>query len=421
MTHARLGQDVRWYQHDSRDPARQRVRELLAQPLDARSAVQIALLNNPGLQATFEELGVARAQLAHALAIPNPTVEAALRFRGSDPSGSDSPNIDLQAMEDLSALLFLPLRNGAAQAQLDVAKAEVAAQVLDLAFSVKVAFLSYQAATQGLQLRRTVLDATQASFDAAKRLHDAGNIPDLSLAKEQALYEETRLAFAAEQAAVLAAREQLNALLALPPETKWSVQPAMPEPSPVTSLLDNLEQRALAQSLDLQLLRQRVAAAEKQASVASWRGWIPEIKAGVSAERGEGRWGVGPAAAVELPIFYQGQGESGAFEAEARRAEQQHVDAVSRVRAAARAAMVQLKTASESVKLYKETVLPLREQILSETLLEYNAMGAGLFELLQAKRDQITASQSYVELLRDYWVARARVEQLLAGRLPAAN
>ena len=63
--------------------------------------------------------------------------------------------------------------------------------------------------------------------------------------------------------------------------------------------------------------------------------------------------------------------------------------------------------------------MPLRERIVSETQLAYNAMTVGVFELLQAKREQIHAGRAYVEALRSYWTAQAEVDQLLAGRLPA--
>jgi len=49
-----------------------RVGELLAKPLSADSAVQIALLNNRGLQASFQELGIAEAELVQASRLPNP-------------------------------------------------------------------------------------------------------------------------------------------------------------------------------------------------------------------------------------------------------------------------------------------------------------------------------------------------------------
>jgi hypothetical protein len=69
----------------------------------------------------------------------------------------------------------------------------------------------------------------------------------------------------------------------------------------------------------------------------------------------------------------------------------------------------------------RETLLPLGHKVVSQTLLEYNAMSAGLFQLLQAKRDQIAAAESYVALVHDYWILRSDVEQLLAGRLTESS
>ena len=51
-----------------------RVRELLGRSLTADAAVQIALLNNQGLQASYNELGISEAQYVQASLPPNPTV-----------------------------------------------------------------------------------------------------------------------------------------------------------------------------------------------------------------------------------------------------------------------------------------------------------------------------------------------------------
>ncbi len=61
--------------------------------------------------------------------------------------------------------------------------------------------------------------------------------------------------------------------------------------------------------------------------------------------------------------------------------------------------------------------MPLKQTVLDESQLQYNAMLIGAFQLLQAKRDQIETAAAYIEQLRDYWVARLDVEQLLAGRI----
>ena len=69
---------------------------------------------------------------------------------------------------------------------------------------------------------------------------------------------------------------------------------------------------------------------------------------------------------------------------------------------------------------YERIMLPLRQQIVDETLLQYNAMQIGAFQLLMAKRDQIETGAEYIAALRDYWLARARLEQILAGGSPSA-
>ena len=88
-------------------------------------------------------------------------------------------------------------------------------------------------------------------------------------------------------------------------------------------------------------------------------------------------------------------------------------------RGVARAASSRLLIARERALYIKTVLLPLRERIVRETQLAYNAMTVGVFQLLESKREQIQAGRAYVEALRSYWTAQAEVDQLLAGRLPA--
>ena len=61
-------------------------------------------------------------------------------------------------------------------------------------------------------------------------------------------------------------------------------------------------------------------------------------------------------------------------------------------------------------------MLPLRQKVVEETQLQYNAMLVGVFQLLQAKREQIEAGARHIDQLRECWIARTNVEELLAGR-----
>lgn len=69
----RTGVDVRWAKEmASREQTSALVQKLLKKPLTVSSAVQIALLNNRGLQVTFEEVGIAQADVIEAVTLPNP-------------------------------------------------------------------------------------------------------------------------------------------------------------------------------------------------------------------------------------------------------------------------------------------------------------------------------------------------------------
>jgi cobalt-zinc-cadmium efflux system outer membrane protein len=61
------------------------------------------------------------------------------------------------------------------------------------------------------------------------------------------------------------------------------------------------------------------------------------------------------------------------------------------------------------------------ERIVNEVQLQYNAMQLGAFELLRAREQQIRTAIAYIETLRDYWLARTDLDQILSGRLPSAN
>jgi cobalt-zinc-cadmium efflux system outer membrane protein len=409
---SRTGHEVRW-QHLEGSKNDGAVRALLAQPLTSENAVKLALLNNAELQAGFEELGVARAELVSALSLPNPVAEGSVRFRKNE-----SATLDFAVTENLTQLIFLPLRNAAAQAELDAAKLSVAGDALDLILRVRSAFYAYVADQQVLDFRSTVLKALEASAEVAKNLHDAGNVTDLNFESEQVLASEARVSYADAKAELAASRERLNALLGVSgARANWRIETRLAEPSGTLALAD-LETRAVERSLDLTIIKHRYTAAAKRANLASAEGWLPELKGGVTAERENKTWSYGPLAEVQVPLFYQGQGEVARARAEMRRQQQLLSARAVQIRSAAKATATKLAAARDRAIYIKDVLLPSRERILNATQLQYNAMSASVFQLLMAKRDQVETARSYVEALRDYWTAYAEAEQLRSGRLP---
>lgn len=388
------------------------VRALLAKPLTAETAARIAVLNNPGLRAAVEEIAIAEAELAGTRRLPNPTLEAALRF-----GGEGDPEAELGAMLDLTELILALPRGSAASKRLAAARLNALGAILDVSFEARRAFFEYQAALQQLELRTTVAEALGAAAEAAKQLREAGNITDLDLATQLSSFEQARLDVQRAETAVGSARERLNALLGVfGAGASWSAESRLPELPASELSIENLEREAVARSLDLGLSERRYAAAAQRADIESAAGWLPELKAGVSAERDES-WSVGPAVELEVPLFYQGQGEVAAARAELRRERNLHEHTALRIRSRARELATRLSAARDAVIHYRDVILPLKQRILEQAQLQYNAMSIGVFQLLQAKREQVEAASAYIDRLREYWTLRTSAQQLLAGRL----
>src|SRR6266511_3320301 len=89
--HLRTGKRVQWNRGSIEDAqAQAAVSFLLSRPLTAESAVQIALLNNHTLQATYEELGIAQADLVEAGLLRNPIFTFERRFPGIKATSNSS-------------------------------------------------------------------------------------------------------------------------------------------------------------------------------------------------------------------------------------------------------------------------------------------------------------------------------------------
>jgi cobalt-zinc-cadmium efflux system outer membrane protein len=411
----RSGQRIVWNARTPEDRAADNaVRQMLARGLDADRAVQVALLNNRRLQATYADLGVAQADVVQAGLLRNPVFDGEVKFLKGG-----GQIIDLAVTQDFLDIFFIPLRKKVAADALQSAKLRVTGAVIDLAGRARAAFYGHEAAEQTLELRRTVADASAAAYELARRLHDAGNITDLDLANERAMYEQAKLDLAQAEQAVLDTRERLNVLLGLwGTDTRWTAPSRLPDPPVSEVAMDDVERRAVEENLDLAMGRKQIEAAARKLGIQRSLGLLPEAEAGVAAERDPGEpWAVGPALSVPIPLFDQGQARSASAAAELERAREQFYATAVEVRSAARRARNDLLAARSRADYYRQVILPLRRQITEQTQLQYNAMLVGAFQLLQAKQAEVEAGVQSVNALRDYWLARTQLDQITSGRL----
>lgn len=194
------------------------VRETLAKPLSAEAVVRVAVLHNRDLQAVYEDLGISRGQLIQAGLPENPVFAGDFWF--SDPGVT----IEAAIVENVISILTIPLRREIQGRQLEAAKRRVTAAVLGTVGDARRAYVAYVTQRQLVDMERAVVAATEASYLTAERLRQAGNVPQLPVLRERALYEESKLQLNLALEQLAGTREVLNRIMSLSGAmTTWTV------------------------------------------------------------------------------------------------------------------------------------------------------------------------------------------------------
>ena len=418
----RIGFPIYWnMETDSTDKVAQTIKELLGKPLVADTTVQIALLNNRRLQATYEEIGIAQAAVVEAGIPSNPAFHGGATFGlPQDPMTSHAAH-DTYIFEiemDFLSLLYGSMRKSVATSEFETAKLRVTAAVMDLAGQTRTAFYRVQADKQMLEMFRQIVLATEAGYEFASELHDAGNIPELDLLLQHALYERSKLGLAAAEVSLADSGEQLNRLMGLwGEETAWTVESRLPDIPTEPMKLDSVEKLAIENSIDLAIARERIVSIGNQLGVVKAMSLVPRLEIGGELEGEAGAWAAGPVLGIEIPLFDRKQGQRAAAAAELRQRQEEYYALSVEIRSAVRAARRRLLAARQTALSYQNEMLPLQEKILEQVQLQYNAMQVGTPRLLLAKQQQIDTGRDYLQALYNYHVARVAFDQILSGRL----
>ena len=419
VTRQRLGQnvEVQWARStDQRAQLDARVTELLGKPLSVDDAVQIALLNNRGLQASFAELGVAESDMVATGRLPNPGFRFARLRRG------DEVEFERSFGFDLAHLLTMPLARQVETRRFAQARQLAAQQVLSLASEVRKAYFTAVAADQSVRYMGQVRAAAEAAADLASRMAKAGNWNKLQQAREQGFYADAALNLARAEQAQVASREQLTRLMGL-----WSAQTAFQLPERLPDLpknadeLPDVEQTAIAQRLDIQAAKEGTEQLASNLGLSRATRFINVLEIGAvnnsSTEQPTQR---GFEISLELPLFDWGTARTAKAEAlymqSVNRTAQMAIDARSEVRQAYKGYRSQFEVARH----YRDEIVPLKQRISEENQLRYNGMLIGVFDLLADARSQIDSVNGYIQALRDFWIARSDLDMALTGK-PSLN
>lgn len=414
---ARIGKDVRWIKTDAdADAVRELVKQLLASPLSADDAVQVALLNNRGLQATYAELGIAEADLVQAGRMTNPHF-AYLRTR----HGGER-KLEWALTFPVIDLLTMPLRTRLEENRFEEAKLSVAGRAVDVGLETRRAWYQAVAAAQTVRYMEQVKEAAETSAELARRMAAVGNWPRLNQQREQVFYAETTAQLARVMQAQVASRERLSRLLGLwGDDLRFRLPDRLPELPKSPREAGDLETQALAQRLDVQGARRETEALAESMGLTRVSRFVNLLDLGLHRNSDAPKpvqkgWEL----ELRIPIFDFG-------EARVVRAEQVYMQSVNRTadlairaRSEVREAYAAYRTTFDLARHYRDEIVPLRKRISEEMLLRYNGMLASVFELLADSRDSVASVNAYIEAQRDFWLAESDLQAALTAGSPGA-
>ena len=400
---------------EQREIALERTDELLTSELSLPSAVEVALINSPGIQAMLSEYWADSSQIALSGSIPNPV------FEFGRLTSDEELEIERILSVGLLDLIRLPILKRKAELKLDSNRLQLSANVVEQITDVRNAWVNAVAEQQLASYAEQVFNSAEASAKLAANMQAIGNFNALSRARQQAYYANAASNLTSSRHSALAAKEALIRALGLNDTQAESLKlPSrlsdLPE-KPISA--ETVSSMAFDNRLDVQMAMADLKAAGYAQGLSTF-GEMTDIEiAGISEtvwKEDERESVTGFELGIELPIFKSISKIRDQMNAKT-------LTAANRLENTTRSASSHLREAYSSYRAsfdlarhYRDEIVPLQQLISEENLLNYNGMIIGVFELLADSRTQIESVQSAIQANRQFWIADAALRSSMVGK-----
>ena len=397
--------------------AKARVDRILAGKLDADSVVQVALLNNRGLQAEYNELGISETDFVEASLPPNPII-------GLERLVTDGElEVERRIVAALLALATLPKRKEIARTQFEAAKEKAIEATFRTAAETRRAFYRAVAAQQTVAFLEQARLSADAAADLTRKLGETGAANKLEQARASVFYAEISTELARARLTAGTEREALRRQLGLWGDDINYKLPRTLAPVKGIKTAQQVEVDAVRKRVDLIAARLELDALAKSYGLTQSTRFISMLDGGLrsnyerSKEEGmtDKACPKGFELEIQIPIFDFG-------EVKVRRAKETYMQAVNRllekavnVRSEARSAYLTYRASYDIARQYQNKILPLRKTVSEEALLRYNGMLIDEFDLLTVVRESIDSNIAAIAAQRDIFIASVDFQTAIVG------
>ncbi len=440
------------YDPSADDLVEDRVTALLADGLTVEEAVQVALLNNRGFHAAFQEIGASRADVVQSGLLSNPSLGLTVQF----PEGGGRSKLTAGFAQQIVDLWQIPVRKRIAEAQLEQTVLSVADQAVRLTADVKRSFYQMMAAektgvlaAENVQLMKRTLEVAQARFDAG----DVGSV-DVNLVRANLI--GVQLDSIEVRRNLEESRNGLLRLLGLSRSSAViTLSGIWPEAAELPAGENEILLTALEQRLDARVAALRVHAADAELEK-EYRNVFPDIVLGLEGERpdSQGTPGrdvladtarssiasgaltapsiqsrsqrnqersqivdmlLGPSLSITLPIWDQNQAQIAKAGYKARQLRAAYEDLLDTISRETADALNALRSSRELVQFFESEALPQSQRSVDSARATYQAGEQSVLVLLDAQETVIARQRAHVNALRDLALAQVGLDRAVGG------
>lgn len=400
---------------DDAEQAKSIVQGLLRRNLTVDAAVQVALLNNRGLQASYNELALAEADMVQESLPPNPT------FSIYRIAGNGALEAEGQVVGNILALSSLPFRSEIARQRFQQAQLRAAEETLRLAADVRRAYFRAVAANELVGLLTDAKSTAESTAQLASKLGQTGALNKLDQAREQVFYAETTADLAILRRDATSSRERLIRLLGL-----WDGDLGLRLPQKLPDLprrplsLPGIEVDAVSHRIDLQIARIELAALAKSLNLTEATRFVTLLDVAGVDRKTRDPSGLtyrerGFDVQFQIPIFDGGEVRVRQAAETYNRAFNRLTEKAVNIRSEARDTFRAYRSAYDIAGHYQREVLPLRKIISDEMQLRYGSMQDDVFAVLTEARLRIASSRAAIEAKREFWLAQSELKTAVNG------
>jgi outer membrane protein TolC len=419
------GKDTVWVQNrQDAQLVSGRVKTLLAKKnVDVETAVQIALLNNKGLQAAYADLGDSSADAWQSTMLVNPTVGIGLTGIGT-PGLEAYKAIEGAIVANIVALATQKRNIEIADAGFQKAQLAAAVRTLQLATETRRAWITAVSSWETVTQLNQAQAAADAASELAKKLGETGSMTKGGQAREYVFYAELAGQTAKARLEARLAKEELTRLMGLwGSDIEYKIPNRLPQLPKDLVKRDLIEAEALQRRVDLQMAKLDLDTTAKSYKLTEATRFVTDLNllSGFESERTrEGdKIDSEVTGKVDLefviPIFDSGKARMRKGELAYMRAANLLAEKAVNVRSEARSAYQAYRANYDIARHYRNSVVPLRTKIEEESLLTYNGMITNTFELLADSREKVNSILLAVNAKRDFWLAEANLAPAIYG------